>query len=94
MSKSKTTTDHEVIRQWAEKRKGTPATVAETADDDGAGILRIDFPGYAGEQTLEPISWDEFFDKFDESELAFVYQEEIGDGDPSRFCKFVARRAK
>jgi hypothetical protein len=94
MSKSATTTDHEEIRRWAEKRQGKPATVAATADDGEAGILRIDFPGYSGEESLEEISWDDFFEKFDESNLAFVYQDESEGGDPSRFCKFVARKPK
>jgi hypothetical protein len=94
MAQSKQTTDHEEIRRWAEDREGTPATVAATAESDEPGILRIDFPGYSGDQTLEPISWDDFFDKFDESDLAFVYQEEADDGELSRFCKFVARRPK
>ncbi len=29
------------------------------------------------ESKLEPISWEEFFDKFEESELAFLYQDTI-----------------
>src|ERR1051326_273129 len=66
-SKSKSTTDHDEIRKWAESRNGHPATVKRTAKGGGAGILRIDFPGYSGEDTLQEISWDEFFDKFDES---------------------------
>lgn len=59
--------------------------------ESGAGILRIDFPGYSGEESLEPISWEEFFAKFDESNLAFLYQEMTSSGDPSRFNKFISR---
>ena len=29
-------------------------------------MLRLDFPGYTGEDKLEEISWDEFFEKFEE----------------------------
>src|SRR4051812_41181431 len=82
-SKSKTTIDHDEIRKWAEERKGHPATVKRTAKG-GIGILRIDFPGYAGEQSLEEISWDEFFEKFEESNLAFVYQDKAANGRTSR----------
>ena len=32
-----------------------------------------------------------FFDKFEEANLAFIYQEETADGELSRFCKFVDR---
>lgn len=89
-STTKVTTDHEVIRRWAEERGGRPATVTQTASGDEPGILRIDFPDGA-EPNLEPISWDEFFRKFDEKNLAFVYQEKTADGKLSRFNKFVAR---
>jgi len=94
MSQAKSTTDHDTIRKWAEARQGKPATVRATIDEDeAAGILRIDFPGGTGEETLEEISWDDFFQKFDEEELEFLYQDKV-DGDTSRFCKFVSRKAK
>ncbi|NLX03631.1 MAG: hypothetical protein GXY33_00650 [Phycisphaerae bacterium] len=91
---SKVTTDHDAIRRWAEERGGQPATVQGTAgDQEQAGILRIDFPGYEGAESLEPIAWDEFFEQFEESDLAFVYQDETSSGEMSRFCKFVDRTA-
>ncbi|MCA1454196.1 hypothetical protein I6F35_13355 [Bradyrhizobium sp. BRP22] len=88
-SEAHTTTDHEVIRDWAEERGGRPATVRATEEDGHAGILRIDFG--PKDEGLDRISWDEFFRKFDESELAFLYQDETGEGKPSRFHKFVRR---
>ena len=88
---SKTTTDHEEIRRWAEEREGRPASVRGTGSGDDVGLLRIDFPGGAGEDKLEPISWEEFFEKFDEKKLAFVYQENTKDGGESRFFKLVNR---
>jgi hypothetical protein len=88
---SKTTTDHDEIRRWAEARGGKPATVKRTEQGGEPGILRIDFPGYSGEGTLEEISWEDFFAKFEESELAFVYQEAKADGEPSYFSKLVRR---
>lgn len=90
-AESKITTDHNVIRKWAEQRQGTPATVKSTGDAEQPGLLRIDFPGYSGEGRLEPISWDDFFDKFDESGLAFLYQDQLKGGATSRFFKFVRR---
>lgn len=62
-----------------------------TESDDDAGVLRIDFPGGAGEDRLEHISWDEWFRKFDEKKLAFIYQEDKADGEPSTFFKLVSR---
>ena len=88
---SKVTTDHNVIRRWVEERQGRPATVKSTGSSEEPGLLRIDFPGGAGENRLEPISWGAFFDKFDENELAFVYQDKLKSGEESRFFKFVHR---
>ena len=91
-SSTNSTTDHEEIRKWVEKREGKPATVKGTGKkNDHTGILRIDFPGYSGEDSLEEISWDEFFAKFDESGLQFLYQEKTSDGKESRFNKFVSK---
>lgn len=86
---SRTTTDHEEIRNWVEERGGKPATVKGTGND--VGVLRIDFPGYSGEDSLEEISWDEFFEKFEENDLAFLYQDETSSGKQSRFNKLVTR---
>ena len=88
---SKVTTDHKVIRKWVEDRGGWPASVKNTKGKDDPGLLRIDFPGYSGEGSLEKISWEQFFDKFDEKKLAFLYQDEKRDGEESRFFKFVNR---
>src|SRR5438094_8822330 len=88
---SKVTTDHNEIKQWAEARGGKPATVRRTGSPDEPGVLRIDFPGYRGEDSLEEITWDEFFQKFDEKNLAFLYQEETSSGEESRFFKLVSR---
>ncbi|HYZ28252.1 MAG TPA: hypothetical protein VE570_04285 [Thermoleophilaceae bacterium] len=51
----------------------------------------IDFPGGAGEDQLEHISWDEWFQKFDENNLAFLYQERKATGEDSTFFKLVKR---
>ena len=79
---SKVTIDHDEIRRWTEARRGKPATVRRTEGAHGEpGVLRIDFPGYSGEGSLEEITWDEFFKKFEEAQLAFVYQEETAGGE-------------
>jgi hypothetical protein len=87
---SNTTTNHEEIRKWVEDRGGSPAIVKGTEQGDSA-LLRIDYPGYSGEDTLETIGWDEFFQIFDDNKLAFLYQEKTEDGGKSRFSKFVNR---
>lgn len=79
------TTDHETIRKWAEARDGRPARVKGTGDATDAGFLRLDFG--KPEQSLEAITWEEFFEKFDESKLALLYEDEPG----NRFNKLVSR---
>jgi hypothetical protein len=90
-SQSDTTIDHDEIRRWAEERDGAPATVKGTGKKNDAGILRLDFE--PKDQELEEISWDEFFDKFEQEGLAFLYQEQTAEGKVSRFHKFVQREA-
>lgn len=88
---SDTTTDHKTIQKWAEARDGKPVTVRGTGDKDEPGVLRIDFPGYSGGDRFEEISWEEWFDKFDENELAFLYQDKTAAGEESRFFKLIKR---
>jgi hypothetical protein len=72
MAEVKATTDHEEIRRWVEERGGWPACVKGTGGWEDPGLLRIDFPGYSGEESLQKITWEEFFEKFEESGLAFL----------------------
>jgi hypothetical protein len=89
MPDAKSTTDHQKIRSWVEERGGKPAAVKGSGSDDDPGILRIDFPGYAGEEPLTEISWEQFFDKFEKQKLAFLFEEEMERGNVSRFSKLI-----
>ena len=93
-AQAKKTTDHTRIQKWAAERGGHPATVEGTGSRGGAGVLRIDYPGYRGKDRLKEISWDQFFRKFDEENLAFLYQEKTATGRQSRFNKFVSRESR
>jgi hypothetical protein len=86
MSSSKTTTNHDEIRKWAEARDGHPAVIRTKGK---GGVLRIDFGD--PEEEFDEIEWDEFFKIFDRNKLAFLYQEKTQDGGTSRFNKFVER---
>lgn len=90
-SESKTTTDHDAIRQWVEEHDGKPASVRGTEDANDAGVLRIDFPGGAGEDQLEHVEWETWFEKFEDQQLAFLYQEEKASGEDSTFFRLVKR---
>jgi hypothetical protein len=89
-SETRTTTDHDEIRRWVEEHGGKPALVKGTEDGDG-GVLRIDFPGGAGEDQLEHVDWDRWFRVFDERGLALLYQEHKASGEDSTFFKLVSR---
>lgn len=84
---SYTTRDHDVIREWAEARGGVPAGAGGGNDDPG--VLRIDFPDRGDDDSLDDVEWNQFFAKFDEQDLDFVYQEQTSDGSTSRFNRFT-----
>ena len=83
------TRDHDVIRQWAEKRQAVPATGEATVSgpatvdvkDGGAGV-RFNFPGTG---SYRPISWDEWFGNFDTHECAFVFDNDLADPGSNRY---------
>jgi hypothetical protein len=94
MAQAKVTTDHDLIRRWTEQRGGHPAAVRATErGKDDVGIIRTAFPGApnADDESLETIGWDEFFEKFDEADLALLYQEETAEGEKSNFNTLVSR---
>ena len=66
-------------------RKGGPGNQPRFYARDPDGHL-LEF--YWG---IDEIGWDEFFQKFDESDLEFLYQDRTKDGNISRFHKFVRR---
>lgn len=91
--RAQVTIDHATIRRWAEERGGKPAAVKATHGKDDPGIIRLIFPDsrFADDESLEEISWDEFFEKFDDKGLAFLYQDKTAGGEESRFFKLVSR---
>jgi hypothetical protein len=89
--KSRVLTDHDEIRNWAEERDAQPACVRGTGSEEDVGMIRLDFPGYSGETSLEPIEWDEWLQKFDENNLALLVEDETTGGEQSNFNKIIGR---
>jgi hypothetical protein len=95
MATAQKTVDHTAIRKWVEAHGGRPARVAASApgrsegQKGSAGILRIDFG--EPDESLEEISWEEFFDTFDKHKLALLYEDDVSGRQKSRFSKFVRR---
>lgn len=92
-----TTTNHDEIRRWAEKYDAEPEVIdnPEIANDPVG--LRLNFPGDDEDVLLgdaaptQPVSWEEFFAKFDELGLAFIYDDETAEVDPSMAYHFIKR---
>jgi hypothetical protein len=91
MALSKSTKDHEEIKRWAEARGAVPSEVSSTHTDGEAGILRFQFPNtkQKNDAALREISWEEFFEKFDENDLELIYQEKTAAGQKSNFNKLI-----
>jgi hypothetical protein len=91
MSTAQTTTDHDEIRAWVEERGGRPSRV-KGRDEGTGGLLRIDFA--EKDDNLEEIGWDEFFEAFEDNELAFLHQDKTSSGETSRFNKLISRKGE
>ena len=84
--------DHDEILRWAEERGAVPVHVRGTGDSEDVGILRLHFPEYSGdEESLEPISWDDWFRELDQRNLALIVEDTTADGKRSNFNKLVSR---
>ncbi len=92
----KITTNHDVIRQWAEKHQATPQIIDHSGENEEIIALRLDFPGKEDDiflgQSNKPrnVSWEEFFQKFEDHDLAFSYHDTDAT-DPSLAYHFVRR---
>jgi hypothetical protein len=81
----KTLTDHAEIKQWTEKRDGFPVAIKDTHSDNDTGVIRIAF---GKNDDFEQISWDEFFNKFEEKNLALIVS---ANDNNDEFNKIVKR---
>lgn len=91
IAKLRTLVDHEEIRRWARERGATPSLGRRTHEDDSIGVIGLDFPGSRVPDSLEEISWDEWFRNFDENDLALIVEGEMANGQSSNFHKLAAR---
>jgi hypothetical protein len=88
---TKVTTDHEEIRHWAQERNGRPVSVKRDPLNPNGSIIQIDFLYDKYDDNIHEISWNEFFDAFENDALALVYQTETEGGRLSRFGRIVRR---
>ena len=78
----KLTADHAEIRRWVEEHGGRPGLV----ETDGRERLAVTFDPDA----CRPVSWDEFFERFDRESLAFAYNPDAN-GEGAEAAKLVSR---
>lgn len=62
-----------------------------TSSLSNGGILPTEekWRDYSGAQSLEPITWDEWFESFDDNDLALACQDKTATGKRSSFNKLV-----
>lgn len=89
VGEGKVTGDHTLIQQWILERKGKPVTRKVIRGTEILRVLQISFPDSAGQETLEEISWENFFECFEKEQLVFLYQEFALDGSLSRSYQFL-----
>lgn len=79
----KITADHGEIQRWVEERGGCPAVLPAKEGRDRLSIA-FDRTG------CEPLTWEEFFTRFEREGLAFVYDPQAN-GNGTRAAKLVSR---
>jgi hypothetical protein len=78
-------------RSRRRSRAAGPRAVRGTGDDGDPACCGSTPPAAPGEDQLEPISWDQWFQKFAEQNLALLYQQRRADNEDSTFAKLVRR---
>ena len=86
MAASHIVIDHNDIKDFATRTGGKPSVVSDTKGSSGPGLLRFDHG--RDNEGLEEISWDRFFEIFEEQELGLMLDTS---GDNPNFNKFVSR---
>ncbi|PRZ02900.1 hypothetical protein BCE75_11635 [Isoptericola sp. CG 20/1183] len=66
-----TTTDHREIRSWVEGRSGVPMLVEAAGLSGGRPVPAVVFPQDDSMPEAREVGWDEWFEVFDASGLAF-----------------------
>ncbi len=68
-------TEHDTIRAWVEEHGGQPALTRRIPEVPGEGQLSLEFLVDGQEPELITISWADFFQRFEDQHLAFIYEE-------------------
>lgn len=79
----KYTIDQREIREWIEEHGGVPTVLTETSEDEEDGVesadmLHISFD--PNDPEMVEMEWEEFFERFDNDNLALVYDDITPEG--------------
>jgi hypothetical protein len=85
LAQGKITTDRTVIQSWAHARQGQPALVRKGQNP----VLAIVFPDCDSAVVERGLSWNEFFDRFEQQRLVFMYQDTDQNENLSRYFVFI-----
>lgn len=72
-------TTHALIRSVVEERGGYPAHRSKTEGQGDHGLLVV--ADRDDETDHEEITWEQFFEEFEEKDLIFVYPDDPEDGE-------------
>lgn len=87
---TRATTDHEMIRQWVRERGGAPS-MARRVGQPAEGALVVNFPDDGSDGPVVDISWADFFQRFEDQNLAFVYRESLPEAEDAYYYQLVDR---
>lgn len=79
-----TTAEHALVRKLIEDRKGYPAHLESSESQGDSGLLQVGLTNEDEQENLKELSWEQFFEEFEEKDLAFAYREG-GEEYPSDF---------
>lgn len=81
----KYTIDNDEIRAWIEERGGVPAVLKGVSEEgeESPDMLHISFD--PNDPNMEEMDWEEFFERFENENLALVYDDEASDEPPYDF---------
>jgi hypothetical protein len=86
MSTTQTLVDADAIREWAQAHGAAPA---RTSGDESSGGGRLTFDFHVAGRDVEPLTWEDWLDRFNRLGLALLIEHNTGDATPS--CQLVRR---
>lgn len=93
------TTNHDQIRKWVRKYNGKPAIIDDVAAKADRIGLRIEFfeqkkkknDEFLSKRHVLTVTWNKFFEIFDDQELAFMYADKSIVRDPTLKFRFIKK---